>query len=154
MTQTQPTMTEELVPLDPAEFRFVWALSMEAAARRLPTFPMKYKLRITDLPQGPATFAIGDTVDGRAMIAAKEHFEPDKVKLMSFMSRFYAVIDLLRDPAMARWMRDEPDDPDNKGINLAVLDVAATLPLTRLSGFDRVAFFEAVAARAAATDAD
>jgi hypothetical protein len=153
MTHTPQELAEELVPIDPAEFRFVWALAMEAVARRLPTFPMNYKLRITDLPQGPTTFAIGDTVDGRAMIAAKEHFEPDKAKLMSFMARFYEVIALLQHPAMVQWLRDEPSDPENLGINLAVLDAASTHPLTRLSGFDRTTFFEAVAARAAAMDA-
>jgi hypothetical protein len=149
MTESLLGPGEQLPPIDVEEFRFVWALAMEAVARKMPVHPKQYRVTIGGDSGESTTYAIGDTVDGRAAIAAKEHFEPDKLRLQSFLARFYGLLTQVKNPEMKRWIKPDPQDPNAEQIHYAVMDTAAQLPLRLMEDFDPASFFKAVEERAA-----
>ena len=69
------------------------------------------------------------------------------------MFRLFALMEILDDKALDRWRREDKSVTELREIHRAVIDAAATLPLTKRGRFSRPKFFKEVERIASEIDA-
>lgn len=144
---------EQAVPFDPIEFKMTLMFAMEAGHEPSPGFdPTRLKLKLKDTDGSSKTLQFADIPINRFGIAVLQRYGKDTKKYSSFMFRAFALMDLVRSGELSsHYYRPAPKDDEASEIHDAVLELAASFPLSATGGFERRAFLEALA-RASAQD--
>ena len=126
------------------EFAFAFALAVHAGHLQIPVHPQHYKVDLEDEDGEVSTLRFTDTRMNRAAIALKEHFGQEYEKFESAMWRFMAFIDLVRNDALVKWIRDSATDPQAKEVHPAFIEVCGQMRLTRQGKFSKNRFLQAL----------
>jgi hypothetical protein len=137
---------EESLPFDPLEFRLTLMFAMEAGKIPSPGFrPTDMKLRLKDKDGSVETLQFTDIPINRFGMAVLRRYGKQTEKASSFMFRFFALNDLIRSGQLSPdYYRPAPKDGEPSEIHDAVLEVAATLPLSPKGAFKPRAFLKAL----------
>ena len=138
-----PTEPEEVGPIAPEEFRFALEVGVAAGSFQMPMeSPSKYHFAIKDEDGAVDEYQFTDTPMNRFGMAVKEHFGADRLKMASFMLRWFAFHKVVELPACAPYIRETAE---GRSIHSSVMDTAAQHPLNREWEFDETTFFKRVA---------
>lgn len=87
---------------------------------------------------------LSNTPFNRAGIALKRHFGNDDTRFVSALFRFHALMELVTNNALGRWMRSSIRHEGSTRLHPAVLDVASHMRLSKNGRFPVNKFLEAV----------
>jgi hypothetical protein len=138
---------EQSVPFDPLEFRLTLMFAMEAGRKPSPGFrPTELKLRLKEEDGTSKTLQFTDIPINRFGVAVLQRYGRRTKKYSSFMFRVFALMDLIRSGVLSPYYyRPAHREGEPSELHDAVLDVAASHPLTAKGGFEREAFLKALA---------
>jgi len=136
-----------LPPLDPDEFRFIFAAAQAAGSLRTPVEnPAQHSVQVVDGDHIKG-YRFTDNPLSRATFAIKEHCGEDRGKFMSASMRLFALGSIIRSEQCApyRSPASATAPPEDELLHESILDVAATMPLNGSDdGWDIAEFFARV----------
>jgi hypothetical protein len=138
---------EQSLPFDPLEFRLTLMFAMEAGRKPSAGFrPTELKLRLKEEDGTSKTLQFTDIPINRFGVAVLQRYGKRTKKYSSFMFRVFALMDLIHSDALRPYYyRPAQREGEPSELHDAVLDVAASHPLTTEGGFERGSFLEALA---------
>lgn len=144
----------EVLTFDLEEFSYVFDLAMHASMVKLAARNPSDKSMLLENSDGSVVrLRPTDIPINRAAMAVVEHYRNDHSKYYSMMFRLFALMEILEDKALDRWRREDKDIPEIREIHRAVIDAAATFPLTKRGRFSRPKFLKEVERIASEMDA-
>lgn len=127
------------------EFSYHFDLAMAAGALRMPVAnPQQTGFVLVDEDGSEEAYRFGDHPMNRAAFAVKQSFN-DALKFMSFMWRFWALMDLLRDDGLPPWCQPSTETEGAIIIPSEILDVARRMRMNKRGAFNAPRFRKLVA---------
>jgi len=136
-----PNFGKELLPLDPEEFKTVFALAMKAARKGVrPELP---GVKIVEEDGSVSEYQFKDTAHERLIASVLAHYKNRSSEALRALVRVNAVMKLAQSGALGQWGRPNPDTPESQ-IHPAVIEAAATARLTKDAMFPLPEFLREV----------
>ncbi len=136
---------EALPAIDPERFGFIFEFASASSDKTAPTNPFRDR---GDAKPGPGEIMFSDIPLNRFAFSVKEQFGDDIRGYASFMSRWFALLDLTQDERMARWNCKSDEIPGLIAVHPAVFDVIASAPFQKDLKFDADEVFAMIERRA------
>lgn len=131
-------------PLDPEEFKRVFALAMKAAAKERP--PTNSELpggKMVEEDGSVSEDQVAETPFTWSMDPVMAHYKDEVLQGLSAMTRVDEIMELARAGALGQWVRPNSDTLDSL-IHPAVIEAAATIRLTKALRFPLPEFLREV----------
>ena len=135
---------ERALAFDFDEFAYYFEIAFAAGALKMPVEnPEQYGLDIEMEPGHVERIQFTDNSLNRTMLALQKEID-DPGKFVSFSYRFFALMDMIRNEALSRWVRRDETESRWKEVHPALIDVARRIKMNKKGKFSVRAFRRAV----------